>query len=96
MLVTNSEFNFSGTEVKEEELRFTRVIVRVFQNAFKRMIKYGARHAVNHLASIELADCVAQCMDKGYRQAIQSAGLVETKSVRPVLMRGKKKFWQPV
>jgi len=76
MLVTNSEFNFSGTEVKEEELRFTRVIVRAFKNAFSKMVKYGARHADSHLVSIELADCVAQCMDKGYRQANRSAGLV--------------------
>jgi len=76
MLVTNSEYKFSGTEVKEEELRFTRVVVRAFKNVFSRMIKYGARYTDNHLVSIELADCVAQCMDKGYRQAIRSAGLV--------------------
>ena len=76
MLVTNSEFKFSGAGVKEKKKSLLGRIVRKFDNVLGRMIEAGKRHADNPLFSIELALCVAQCMGRKQYLAVQTAGLV--------------------
>ena len=76
MLVTNSEFKFSGADFKEKKLSLLGRIGRIFDNGLGRMIEAGKRHADNPLLSIELALCVAQCMGRRQFFAVQTAGMV--------------------
>lgn len=76
MLVTNSEFKFSGAGVKGKKTFLMGVIVSAFDNGLRRMIEAGKRHADNPLFSIELALCVARCMGRKQYLAVQTAGLV--------------------
>ena len=76
MLVTNSEFKFSGAGVKVKKSSIMGSIVRAFNCGLDRLIEAGKSQAECPLLSIELAMCVAQCMGKRYLVAVQTAGLV--------------------
>ena len=75
MLVTNSEFKFSGAEVKRKKSSLMGRIVRAVDKGLCRMAEAGKPHADCPLLSIELALCVAQCMGRKQYLAVQTAGL---------------------
>lgn len=57
MLVTNSEFKFSGADVNKKKSSLMGRIVRTFDNGLCRMAEAGKSHADSPLLSVELALC---------------------------------------
>jgi len=76
MLVTNSEFKFSGSGVKAKRTSFTGGIVQAVYYGLSKMAELGKHLADRPMLSIELAYCVAQCMGEKYARAVQTAGMV--------------------
>ena len=75
MLVTNSEFRFLGAEVVQKKPSFGGRIARAFGKGLCKMAVAGERQANSPLFSIELAECVAQCMGKMHLMVVKTAGL---------------------
>ena len=75
MLVTNSEFRFLSAEVVQKKPSFGGRIARAFGKGLSKMAVAGERQANNPLYSIELAECVAQCMGMKHLVVVKTAGL---------------------